>query len=305
CFIPMRKGWNMWQGTNFDNFNASEYLNTINGVIAPRTPAVITYPTGSQTIAYLSDDGVHEIYTSTIDTQGRQYATRSLMKDKIDWHAFGFIDSEMGAAIAKYIVEYNMYLLEITRDTTTYVFGFDVRNSEWYIWTGLTINSLLEWQGVVYFAGDDGHLKQFDKELYSDWTDKAKTTGTPVDFDRISGMIWFEQSGYPSTLDYYILRLKEFAVKASLDISIVHMRGTEEVQQALNNYYLVWDVGIWDESVWANIDYSDLVSAPQRLSHKLKLPKQGYFFQIRLRNPRDEPVEIYSESFVGRVSGEI
>lgn len=306
CFIPMRQGWNVWAGDNFNNFDSSNYLNTINGVIAPRSTDIITYATGTQTIAYLSDDGVHEIFSSTIDTQGRQYATRNLMTDKIDFAAIGFTEAEKAAAISKYVVQYSMYLLEITRDTTNYVFGYDTRNAEWYTWTGLTINAFIENDGIVYYAGN-GHLKKFDKELNDDWADIGKTTGVPVDFDRIGGMIWFEDTGYPSTLDYYILRLKQYAVAASLDISIIFMSGTVEIDKALQNAYAIWDTegSYWDEAIIANLDYTDLVSAPQRLGNRLRLPRKGFFFQIRWRNNRSEPVEIYSEKLVGRASGEI
>ncbi|CAM4097574.1 hypothetical protein PAAL109150_09750 [Paenibacillus alkaliterrae] len=306
CFVPLRRGWNIISGTDSTNFTFQEYLNTINGVIAPRSiVGKITYPDGRQTIPYLSDDGVHEIVNVAVDSKSRYYGTRSLMKDKVDWAAYGFTEAEMTAAVAEYIVQWNMYLLQIKRGATQYVFGYDTRNEEWYgPWTGLTINSLIEWQGVVYFGGDDGRLKKFDATLNSDWTDMAKTVGTPVDYDRISGMIWFEDTGYPSMLDYYILRLKQYSLKASLDISIIHMRGTVEVQEALKNVYLVWDAGQWDNTAWANLDYTDLVSAPQRLSNKLKLPRQGFYFQIRLRNNRDEPVEIFGETLIGRTSGE-
>lgn len=304
CFIPMRNGWNIWAGDNFNNFDSSDYLNTINGVIAPRSIAIITYATGTQSIAYLSDDGINEIFSSTKDTEGRQYATRNLMTDKIDFQAYGFTIAEKTAAIAKYVVQYSMYLLEITRNTTIYVFGYDTRNAEFYIWTGLTINAIIENDGIVYYAGN-GHLKKFDKNLNSDWADIAKTTGTPVNFDRISGMIWFEQTGYTSTLDYYILRLKTYAAIASLDISIIYLQDMVEVQEAIQNSFLTWDVSEWDASTWANIGFTDLVNAPQRLSHRLKLPKKGFYFQVRLRNARDEPVELYSESFIGRNSGEL
>lgn len=304
CFIPMRQGWNVVTGTNFNDFNFGSYLNTIDGVIAPRSPQIITYVDGSQTIAYLSDNGVNEIFTTILDNRGKQYATRNIMTNKIDWEAFGFTDTEMAAAISKYIVSLNMYLLEITRDTTNYVFGYDTKNGEWHMWTGLQINSLIEFDGVIYFAGNDGLLKRFDKSLYTDWDDIDKTTGTPIDFDRISGMIAFEESGYPSMLDYIIIKLRQYDIVASLDVSLVYSRSIVESQEAIRNYYLTWDVGLWDEAAWANLEYTDLVAPPQRLSTKLKLPKSGYYFQIRMRNDRDEPVEIYGLSLIGRTSGE-
>lgn len=305
CFIPLRNSWCVNTGTNFNDFNFGEYLNTINGCIAPRSPRVITYGNGQQTLAFLSDSGIHEIFTTVLDNRGKQYATRSVTSDKLDFEAFGFTESEKSSAIGEYIVSLHMYLLEISRDTTTYVIGYDTRNGEFYLWTGLTINSFIELESTAYFAGNDGLLKKFDKNLYSDWTDKAKTTGTPVDFDRTTGMIWFEQTGYDSTLDYYILRLKEYAVTSSLDISIIYLQGMEEVEKAIQNSYLVWDVGLWDIASWANLEYTDLVSAPKRLSNRLGLPRKGFYFQVRWRNNRDEPCEIYGESFIGRSSGEI
>src|SRR5262249_8812277 len=153
--------------------------------------------------------------------------------------------------------------------------------------------------------GDDGALKRFDADLTDDWTDIGKTTGAPVDLDRISGMIAFEQTGYESTLDNYILRLKAYAEKSSLDVSIIHLRGMEEVQNATISTYAAWDVTEWGESAGANLSYTDILTSPQRLSWKLGLPKKGHYFQVRWRNNRSEKVEIYGETFIGRASGEV
>ena len=117
-------------------------------------------------------------------------------------------------------------------------------------------------------------------------------------------MIAFEESGYPSMLDYIIIKLRQYDIVASLDVSLVYSRSIVESQEAIRNYYLTWDVGLWDEAAWANLEYTDLVAPPQRLSTKLKLPKSGYYFQIRMRNNRDEPVEIYGLSLIGRTTGE-
>lgn len=306
CFIPMRQGWSVNTGTNFNDFGFGEYLNTINGLIAPRSPAIITKGNGQQTIAFLSDSGVHEIFTTVLDNRGKQYATRNLMEGKIDFESIGFTEAEKSAAVATYYVSLSMYLLEIARDGTNYVYGFDTRNEEWYMWTGLTINTFIERNSVAYFAGD-GFLKQFDRSLNSDWTNYAMTTGTPVDFDRITGMIWFEDTGYESTLDYYILRLKQYDITATLDISLVYLQGTVDIDKAIQNQYAIWDTegSYWDEAIIANLDYTDLVSAPQRLSNRLQLPKKGFFFQLRWQNNRDEPVEVYSEKFIARTSGEV
>lgn len=298
CFVPMRHGWNVITGTFIDDFDSGEFLNTINGLIAPRSAQIITYANGQQTIAYLSDDGCHEIFTTVLDNRGKQYATRSIMSNLIDFESYGFTEAEKTAAIGKFIVKFNSYLLEITRDTTDYLFVFDTRDGEWRVWYNLSINSFIEREGIVYFAGDDGFLKKFDEGLYTDWEDFDQTTGDPVDFDVYSGLLSFGFDGHAAYLDYYLIEAKQWLVESKLDIYITYGAGVVEVPEALTNTIFQWGITAWSEAEWANTAFTDIVNNSRRII----LKKKGFYFQRRMRNNRNEPVLVYKEKYMGRTS---
>jgi hypothetical protein len=298
--IPMRRGWGLLTGKNFDTFVGNQFLNTVNGVIAPRSIQRITYPNGSQTIVYLSDDGVYEVFdTGAIDTGTRQYATRSLMKDLIDFDAVGFTDSEKNAATSHFDQTMNLYILLIKRDTASYAYCLDVRNGQWYLWNNIKGESLLRHNGTLYYAGSEKQLRKFDVTLGSDWNESTKTTGTPIDQDCITDMIAMEDTGYPSYLDYLVLYGKQYDTASSLDVTVIFYQTTEAVAGALQSQYMIWDISAWDVGVYANLDYTDLVGKPPRVKFK----KKSYYFQIRFRNPRDELSEFYRYKLTGRVSG--
>lgn len=300
CLVPMRQGWAILTGTTFDDFECDQYLNTVNGVAAPRSIARLTYPNGAQTIAYLSDDGVHEIFdTGAIDSGVRQYATRSLMKDKIAFLGVGFTSSEIAAARAEYDPDANLYKLWITRDTTYYCYVMDTRDAEWRLWTfPWDVKVSLRFSGVAYFAGSTGHLHAFDEDLYTDWNESTQTTGTAVDFDVYSPLMSFEFSGYPSYLDYFLVEAKQWTVASLLDVYIIYTAGTVSLPSALRNQIFVWGETAWNEAEWANLDYTDILNNAKRIVIK----KKAKYFQRRFRNNRDQPVLIYKEKYIGRLS---
>lgn len=300
CLIPMRRGWALLTGDNFNNFDQSSFLNTVNGVIAPRSISRITYPSGAQTVVYLSDDGMHEIFdTGAIDSGSRQYATKSLMHEKLDFLGVGFTDAEKSAAYTEYDFETNLLKLWITRDTTYYCYVMDVRDGEWRVWTlPWDVKPSLRFNGTVYFGGSTGHLHKFDENLYTDWNESTKATGTPVDFDVYSGLLSFEFSGHASYLDYILVEAKQWRVKSTLDVSLIYSTGVAEVPSALRNEIFVWGVSAWSEAQWANTDFTDIVNNAKRLVFK----KKGKYFQRRFRNNRDQPVLIYKEKYIGRLS---
>lgn len=298
--IPMRKGWGLLTGNNFDSFVGNQFLNTVNGCIAARSIQRITKPDGQQTILYLSDDGVYEIFdTGAIDTGTRQYATRSLMKDLIDFDAIGFTDAEKKAASSYFDQTLNLYILLIKRDTASYAYCLDTRNGQWYPWNNIKGESLLRHNGTLYYAGSEKQLRKFDVTLGSDWNESTKTTGTPIDQDCITDMIAMEDTGYPSYLDYLVLYGKQYPTPSSYDVTVVFFQTTEAVAKAMQSQYMVWGVTKWGEGVWANLDYTDLVGKPPRVKYK----KRSYYFQIRFRNNRDELSEFYRYKLIGRNSG--
>lgn len=295
--VPMRRGWNIISGTTFDNFDSSQFLNTTYGVIAPRSIAKVNYPTGEQTVIFLSDDGVHEVFIASANVS-KVYATRSLMKTEIDFSIF--TDAEKAAAHASFDADNNQYKLFIKSGTIQYCYVMDTRNKKWYVWTfPWDVHPSIRFNEVSYFAGTTGHLHKFDPNLYTDWNESTKTTGTTVDFDVYGSIVSFEFSGYPAYLDYYMVEAKQWTITATLDVYLVYATDMVSIPDALKNQVFVWGVTPWGQGQWANLNYTSILNNAKRLAIK----KKGFYFQRRFRNNRDEPVLIYREKYIGRLSG--
>lgn len=306
CVIPMRRGWAVMPGTTDASFEGNKFLNTTNGNIAPRGMAKMTDPAGSQTVAYLSDDGAYEIYdTGYTDSSGlgsRSYATRPLMKDKLDFSAFGFTESEKSLAHMEFDSAENLLKLKIKRDTTYYILVMDVRNREWYQWQlPAQVLPSVRYNNIAYFAGTTGLLHRFDEDVYTDYDTSAQTTGTIVDFDVYSGLLSFEFSGDASYLHYYLCEAKQWEVRSTLDVEIVHSADVFIIPTALRNEVFVWGVSAWSEAEWANLFYTEIINNAKRIP----IHRKAKYFQRRWRNPRDEPVTILRERFIGTVSGRL
>jgi hypothetical protein len=302
--VPMRMGWNITRGNLVDNIDSSEFLNTTTGVIAPRSIARITYPNGGQTIPFLSDDGVHEVYNIADETGGaNQYSTRSLMKDKIDFEAIGLTESEKADARGYFDARLNLYLLSFNQGSTRITYAYDVRNGEWYTdWMGFNAQSYVSKDAQLYFAGNTGHLHKFDKDLYSDWNDSAKTTGSPVQFERYSPLLSLEFSGYASYWDYYLMEAKQFLVPATVNLQII-FGNTAATTTSASPWKLnvaVYGVSRYGQARYANLQYTDIVNAPERLKFRGKKAK---YVQMLWYNYEDQPVEVYKDKWIGRTSG--
>lgn len=307
CLIPMRRGWGVITGEVFNDgavsngFSANQYLNTANGSIAERGVTKITYPNGLQTIAYLSDDGVHEIYDTGFEGDGvRQYSTRSLMREKIDFAKYGFTEGELRAAVAVFDGAHSRLIVSISRDNTHYAFVLDTRNGEWYVWTfPLKVTAMGMFDEQLYFANTGGRLNRFEETLTSDWHDRGKTNGSPVDMTIATGLINLEFTGEQSYLHYFLVESAMWGVKSSLDITIVYGAGAMQLDQTIRNEVFVWDVTAWAQGQWANVHYTDsLNNAKRKVIHK-----KAKYFQIILRNNRDEPVTILRYKLEGTVTG--
>jgi hypothetical protein len=298
-FVPMRKGWGYMTGTTIDNIVGDLFLNTVNGVIAPRSIQIITYSDGRQTIVYLSDDGVYEIFINAVFGTTKQYATKPLMKEKIDFAALGLTATEMQNAVSYFDQAQSLYILAFLQGTNYYALVYDTRNSEWYQWTNIKANSFVRQAGVLYYAGSEGHLRKFSSTLYSEWNESTKATGTPVDFDVYSGLLSFEFSGDDSYVHYYLVESQQFNVKSSLDVALIYGNGVDYQSSAIKNEIFIWGVSAWGQAQWTNLNYTDNVNNAKRIPyhHKAK------YFQRRWRNNRDEPVLIFKEKFVGSISG--
>jgi hypothetical protein len=302
CLVPMRRSWGILTGINFDDFKADSFLNTNHGVIAPRSIQKITYPDGTQSIVFLSDNAVHEVFTAILDGGGRQYATRSLMQGKIDFSKLGLTDAEKAAAVGVFHAEKFLYLLSFQKGGVNYTYVYDTRNKEWYTdWLTINAKVYVSLNGTLYFGGATGHLHKFDENLYSDWNESTKTTGTPIYFKRYSPAVSLEFSGFESMWDAYVVETKQWFVPASLDITIIFAANTDVLANAIKNQVFVEDISQWDVAKYLNVDFTDAINeAGEIIFDYSRLSK---YVQVLLENNRDQPVKVFKEKWKGRTSG--
>lgn len=227
----------------------------------------------------------------------RTISTKSLMKDKIDFQALGLTKEEKKAAVGYFETEYSVYLLSFKKGTESHTYAYDVRNGEWYPWD-IHTNSIVRHNDVLFFA-NDGHLRKFDKGLYSDWDDKDKTIRIPMMFERYSPIYALEFSGFPSYWDYYLLEARMFYEPSTLDVITIFFDQTVEKPSAIKNEAMIWGKSKWGEAKWVNPGYSDIVNQPNEIIFHNK----SKYVQMIWRNDLDEPVEIYKEVWKGRLSG--
>ncbi len=310
CLIPMRRHWGVITGETFDDgvstnpFKANQYLNTSNGNISSRGYCKITYPTGQQTIAYMSDNGVNEIFdtgVNDVETSGtRQYSTRNLMDNKIDFNKYRFTDAEKAAAVASFDSINGRLLVVIDRDTTHYMFVYETQNQEWYIWRlPWSTKSLAEFEGSVYMGNTTGLLHTFNEDLTSDWDNIGKSSGTTVKMYIATGLLSAEFTGESSYFHYLQVESAMWLVKSSLDITIVYGAGALALDKAIFNEIGVYDVSAYDEAQYANLRYTDNVNQTKRK----KIHKKAKYAQIIFSNDRDEPMTILRYRIEGTASG--
>lgn len=311
CLIPMRRHWGVITGETFDDgvssdvpFKANQYLNTSNGNISARGYCKITYPTGQQTIAYMSDNGVNEIFdtgVNDVETSGtRQYSTRNLMDNKIDFNKYRFADAEKAAAVATFDSINGRLLMAIDRDTTRYVFVYETQNQEWYVWRlPWSTKALTEFEGALYMGNTTGHVHTFNEDLYSDWDQIAKSSGTTVKMYIATGLLSAEFTGESSYFHYLQVESAMWLVPSSLDITIVYGAGALALDNAIFNEIGVYDVSAYDEAQYANLNYTDNVNQTKRK----KIHKKAKYAQIIFKNYRDEPMTILRYRIEGTSSG--
>ncbi|OMD69191.1 hypothetical protein BSK48_17090 [Paenibacillus odorifer] len=311
CLLPMRRRWGVISGETFDDgvstdipFKANQYLNTSSGNISSRGYCKITYPTGQQTIAYMSDNGVNEIFdtgVNDVETSGtRQYSTRNLMDNKIDFNKYRFTDAEKAAAVASFDSINGRLLVAIDRDTTHYVFVYETQNQEWYIWRlPWSTKSLAEFEGSVYLGNTTGLLHTFNEDLTSDWDNVAKSSGTTVKMYIATGLLSAEFTGESSYFHYLQVESAMWTVKSSLDIVLVYGAGALALDKAIFNEIGVYDVSAYDEAQYANLRYTDNVNQTKRK----KIHKKAKYAQIIFSNDRDEPMTILRYRIEGTASG--
>lgn len=290
--VLMRRHIGVLFGHDRDNWS-QDFLDTTNGCIAPRTVQTVIYPSGDQEIFYLSDNGVHAIYaidTQSLDSSAR-YSTKNMISQSIDWEGLGVTKTEWENAVALF---YNgKYWLTYKKGTEYKGLVFDTTTKQWYPIENIKADAMYHDDDTFYFAGESGLLKTFEKGTNSDWNEKAKTTGTPVNMYWYSKLMTPKLTGYDHFWDVLMVEAKQFEQVSTLDVEVNTYKDQYSAPSALKTAVFVWGETKWGESQYANPNLTDHVNNAKRLKAFVK----GQYAQIKLSNNRDEPVEIYGIRF--------
>jgi hypothetical protein len=266
-----------------------DFLDTTDGCIAPKTVQTVIFPNGQQEVFYLSDNGVHSVYgidTLEQDSSAR-YSTKSMTAKKIDWDGLGVTKAEWEKAVAGF---YNgQYWLIYKKGTTYHGLVFDTNTGEWYPVKNVKADSFYKDEEKILLGASDGHIRKFDADLYSDWDDQAKTSGTFIEKIWYSKMMTPKLTGFDHFWDVLMVEARQFPVKSSLDVEVNTYRNQYSRPSALKTAVFIWGETQWGESQWANEKLTDLLNNAKRLRTFVK----GQYAQIKLYNNRDEPIEIY------------
>jgi hypothetical protein len=276
---------------------AQDFLDTNNGCLNPKTVRTVTFPDGRQEIFYLSYDGVHAIRTIntlSLDNSAR-YASRSVTDKKVDWKSLGVERTEWAQDATAYFHE-GLYWLIYKKDGQYKGLVFDTMSEQWFPIENVKANVFLGNEHGLLFAGDDGHMRTFDEESWTDWDDKAKTAGTPIDFYWYSKIMTPKLTGHEHFWDILMIEAQQFPVSSTLDVEVNTYSQNFTKAKAVKTAAFVWGVTEWGESEWANEKLTDLLNNAKRLRTFLK----GQYAQIKLSNNRNEPIELYNIKYETR-----
>jgi hypothetical protein len=268
---------------------SQDFIDTNDGCMNANSVALVVYPDEREEIFYQSDRGVHAIFTIntlSLDSSAR-YSTRSVTKNLINFDDLGVTKAEWAAAAGWFYD--GRYWLVYKKAGVTQGMVFDTINQEWYPISGVQANCFFHDEDYFYYAGDDGLLKVFNIDLYSDWSDTAKTAGVPID------KYWYTKLASPKVngLDHFwdILEIeaRQFYKASTIDVEVNTYRDRYQQTGAIKTEIFVIGISIIGEAQIANINLTDFINNAKRLPIFVK----GQYCQTKLSNNRDEPVELF------------
>lgn len=289
--VLMRRHIGVLFGHDIDNWS-QDFLDTNDGCIAPRTVQTVTFPNGNQEVFYVSDNGVHSIYsinTLSLDSSAR-YSTKSVTAKKIDWQKLGVTKDEWKNAVAHF--HNGLYWLIYKKGTEYHGLVFDTNIEQWHPITNIKATDFYS-DETGFFYAEGGHIKQVDSTLYQDYQDKAKTIGTPFVKEWYSKMLTPKITGYDHFWDVLMVEARQFPVQSSIDVEVNTYQNQYSQPSALKTAVFIWGETKWGESQWANQNLTDLLNNAKRLRTFVK----GQYAQIKLSNNRNEPIEILGIRF--------
>lgn len=276
---------------------SQDFLDTSDGCMNGKTVQTVTFPDGRQEIFYLSDNGVNSVYTIdtlSLDTSAR-YSTRSVTKDKINWTDLDVTKSEWESATAHFYE--GQYWLIYPQDDEWKGLVYDTSSGEWYPIDNIEANSFYHDETQFYYAGDAGHLRVFDADLFSDWNESTLTTGTPINKYWYSKLMTPKLTGFDHFWDVLMIEARQFFDVSSIDIEVNTYRDQYSEAQAVATTIMV--VGVTPIGV-GQIHNENLTDAVNNAKRK-EIFVGGQYAQLKFSNDRDEPVEIFSFIFEVRM----
>lgn len=286
--VFMRRHIGVLFGQDRDNWQ-QDFLDTGSGLLAPRTVRTVMFPDGRQEVFYVSDDGVNSVYminTLNLDNSAR-YSTKNISKNLINWQALGVSKDEWRNAVAHF---YNgQYWLIYPKGTEYKGLVYDTSLEQWFPIDNIKARYFYHDENELYYVGNEGHLKVLRDAYYTDWDDKAKTTGTPINFYWYSKLMTPKLTGFDHFWDVLMVEAKQFPVHSTLDVEVNTQRDQYSGPSVLKTAVFVWGQTKWGESEYANPKLTDNVNNAKRLRTFTK----GQYAQVKLSNNRDEPAEIY------------
>jgi hypothetical protein len=267
-----------------------DFLSTEEGCLNPSTVQQVTFPDGKQEIFYLSDTGIHAVYTIDtvlIDSQAR-YSTRSVSRTQIDWKELGVTKDEWKRAVAHFYDD--KYWLIYPKGNEWHGLVFDTVFSNWYFINNIDANAFFDNSDTFLFASNTGHVKRIDDSLFSDWDDINRTTGKPIDMYWYSNLLTPKVTGMEHFWDIVIIEAKQHMHKSTVDLEFNTYDKRLQLSNQLKTEMMVWGSTVWGETQWPSINLTHFVNYADRL----RVFQRGKYLQIKISNNRDEPIEIYN-----------
>lgn len=269
------------------------FLDSTDGCMAADTVQLVIYPDGREEVFYLSDNGVHSVYTIntlSLDSSAR-YSTKSMTNNKINWNDLGVTNAEWESASAHFYD--GKYWLIYPKGTDWNGFVFDTDNGEWFPIDTIQANSFYHDEDYFYYAGDEGHLKVFDNSLYSDWDDSTLTTGTPINMYWYSKLMTPKLTGFRHFWDIMLIEARQTEDISSIDLEVNTFTDRFVLDDAVATTIMIVGVTPIGVGKISNAYLTDIVNNADRTEIFVK----GQYSQTKLSNNRDEPVEVFSITY--------
>lgn len=285
--VLMRRHIGILFGHDRENWS-QDFLDTTNGCLAPKSVQTVVFPDGKQEVFYVSDDGVHSIYTINTISQdaSARYSTKNVTKTQIDWKALNVTEEEWAGAVAHFYK--GMYWLIYKTGGVYKGFVFDTVTESWYPISDIKANDFYSDGQTFYYVGPEKRLKVIDDSLYVDYINKDRTLSNPIMAHWYSTLLNPRETGHDHFWDILMVEAKQFPVDSTVDVEVNTYNEQYSKPSAIKTATLIWGETKWGESQWHNENLTDAINHAKRLRTFVK----GQYAQIKLSNNRKEPMEI-------------